>query len=163
MLRRSVMRHKMTHNITYLIWHTLLATPCICVRVDSGLTSLWRRSRFLCSVKDRNSLHHLCSLTLLNNEKSALRYNTRISTVGKAVSLRDVKACRDVEVQLHLFVTSILDESEWWTSGAGQRTLGTQWTGGWVGPKTGLDAFREEDKSLVPARNRNMIFWKSSK
>ena len=54
----------MIHKITYLRWHTLRATPC--VRVDSGLTALRRRSRFLRRVKDRNSFHHLHSLTVLN-------------------------------------------------------------------------------------------------
>jgi len=46
----------------------------------------------------------------LNKANCALRYN--ISAGGKAVSVRDAKACGDVEVQIHLFVTSILDESE---------------------------------------------------
>jgi hypothetical protein len=50
-----------------------------------------------------------------------------------------------LEVQLQEFLTSALDGSEWSASRSGIFTPkeiapGTQWIGGWVGPRTGLDA-----------------------
>jgi len=49
-----------------------------------------------------------------------------------------------MEVELHTFLTSALDEGEWSASCPGcftprERAPGTQWKGGWVGPRTSLD------------------------
>jgi hypothetical protein len=56
-----------------------------------------------------------------------------------------MKAHWGVEVQLHAFLTSALDGGEWSASRPGlftsrERTPGTRWIGGWVGPRAGLDA-----------------------
>jgi len=50
-----------------------------------------------------------------------------------------------VELQHHAFLTSALDGGEWLASRSGrftsgERTFGTHWVGGWVGPRAGLDA-----------------------
>jgi len=47
-------------------------------------------------------------------------------------------------------VTPILNlgtRREWSVSGSGRFTPGTQWTGGWVGPGTSLDATAKRNKS----------------
>jgi hypothetical protein len=45
-----------------------------------------------------------------------------------------------VEVELHAFLTSTLDGSEWLASRPAHSTPGAHWIRGWVGPRTGLDA-----------------------
>ena len=45
-----------------------------------------------------------------------------------------------VEVQLHWFLTSAVDEGEWSASSRGRFISGTYWTGGWLCPTAGLDA-----------------------
>jgi hypothetical protein len=50
-----------------------------------------------------------------------------------------------VEIYLHAFLTSALDGGEWSASRPGrftrrERAPGTHWKGGWMGPRTGLDA-----------------------
>jgi hypothetical protein len=54
-----------------------------------------------------------------------------------------------VDVQNHIFVISALVGGEWSTSSAGrftpgERDPGTHWTGGWEGPRAGLDDNGEE-------------------
>jgi hypothetical protein len=56
-----------------------------------------------------------------------------------------MKAYWGMEVQLHAFLTSALDEGEWSASRPGrftprERALGTHWIGGWLGPRAVLDA-----------------------
>jgi hypothetical protein len=41
--------------------------------------------------------------------------------------------------QLHTFLTSALDGSEWSASHPSRKEPGTHWIGGWVGPRVGLD------------------------
>jgi hypothetical protein len=43
------------------------------------------------------------------------------------------------DVYIHVFFTSALVEGEWSASRPSRFTPGTRWTGGWVGPRTGLD------------------------
>jgi hypothetical protein len=55
---------------------------------------------------------------------------------------------RGVDVELHAFLNSALDISEWSASHPGrfasaERIPGIHWTGGWVGPKASLDAAEE--------------------
>jgi hypothetical protein len=54
------------------------------------------------------------------------------------------------EYSTHSFLTSALDEGEWSASPPGERTLGTHRTGGWVGPKAGLDTEVREKNPLPP-------------
>jgi hypothetical protein len=55
-----------------------------------------------------------------------------------------MKAYRGVDVEIHVFLISVLVGSEWLASGhgrftPGERGPGTHWIVGWVGPRTGLD------------------------
>jgi hypothetical protein len=55
-----------------------------------------------------------------------------------------MKAYGEVDVQIHIFLTSALVGGEWWASRSGRSTRGekahgTHWIGGWVGPRAGLD------------------------
>jgi hypothetical protein len=57
---------------------------------------------------------------------------------------RAMKTYWGVEVLLHVFLTSGLYGGEWSASRSGrftprERAHGTRWTGGWVGPRAGLD------------------------
>jgi hypothetical protein len=66
----------------------------------------------------------------------------------------------------YLFLTSALDRGEWSASRPGRvlprgKDPGTHWTGGWVGPRTGLDT-EVRGKSSAPARDRTPIARSSS-
>jgi hypothetical protein len=55
-----------------------------------------------------------------------------------------MKAYGAVGVQSHIFLTLALVGGEWSASrpgrfAPGEKAPGTQWIGGWVGPRTGLD------------------------
>jgi hypothetical protein len=55
-----------------------------------------------------------------------------------------MKACGEVDVQIHIFLTSELIKSEWSASRPCRFTpressLGIHWIGGWVGPRAGMD------------------------
>ena len=57
------------------------------------------------------------------------------------------KACGEVEVCLHVFLTSALDEGDWSSLSRGSFTRGTNpfdthWPLGWLGPRTGLEALQ---------------------
>jgi hypothetical protein len=58
------------------------------------------------------------------------------------------------------FTTSALDGGEWSASrpgrafSPGERTPGTHWTAGWVGPRAGLDT-EDRGKTLCPCRGSN--------
>jgi hypothetical protein len=67
-----------------------------------------------------------------------------------------------LEVQLHAFVTSVLNGGEWSASRLGLFTpgieLGTHWTGGWVGLRAGLDVLTKRKHIFpTPDRNRNPV------
>jgi hypothetical protein len=60
-----------------------------------------------------------------------------------------------VDVYIHVFLTSALVGVEWSASHPGRftpgkRALGTHWIGGWVGPRTGLDAVEQRKFLAVP-------------
>jgi hypothetical protein len=55
-----------------------------------------------------------------------------------------MKAYEEVDVQTHVFLTSALVGCEWSASlpsrfTSWERAPGPHWTGGWVGPRDGLD------------------------
>jgi hypothetical protein len=66
------------------------------------------------------------------------------------------------------FLTSALDGDEWSASRPGRAftpgegTPGTHWTGGWMGPRAGLDTEARGKKSFAPAGNRTPIARSSS-
>jgi hypothetical protein len=56
-----------------------------------------------------------------------------------------MKTYGEVNVQIHIFLTSALAGGEWSASRSGrftsgERAAGTHWIGGWVYPRAGLDA-----------------------
>jgi hypothetical protein len=70
-----------------------------------------------------------------------------------------MKAYGGVDVYRHAFLTSALDGGEWSASRLGrftprERAHGTHWVGGWVGPKTVLDAMVKR-KIPRPRRESN--------
>jgi hypothetical protein len=65
-----------------------------------------------------------------------------------------MKAYRGVDVQIHIFLTSVLVGGEWSASRLGrftpeERAPSTHWIGGWVGLRAGLDDM-ENWKFLPP-------------
>jgi hypothetical protein len=65
-----------------------------------------------------------------------------------------MKTYGGVDVEIHVFLTSVLDGGEWSALRPGrftseERAPGTHWIGGWVGPRTGLGDV-ERRKILPP-------------
>jgi hypothetical protein len=55
-----------------------------------------------------------------------------------------MKVYGGVDISIHIFLTSALTGGEWSTSRPShftprERARGTDWIGGWVGPRDGLD------------------------
>jgi hypothetical protein len=79
-----------------------------------------------------------------------------------------MKTYGGVEIQLHPFSTSALDGGEWSASRPCRFTQdelapGTHWIGGWLGPRTGLEAM-EKKEITWPCQESNhdskiIIFW----
>jgi hypothetical protein len=68
-----------------------------------------------------------------------------------------MKAYGGVDVQINIFLTPALVDDGWSASRPGrlspkERTPSTHWTGGWVGPRVGLDP--GEEKILDPTGTR---------
>jgi hypothetical protein len=66
-----------------------------------------------------------------------------------------MKAYGAVDVQIHVFLVSALVGGEWSAScpsrfAPGERTTGTHWTGGCVGPGAGLDDVIERKFLTLP-------------
>jgi hypothetical protein len=60
-----------------------------------------------------------------------------------------------VDVYIHIFLTSVLAGGEWSASRPdritpGERTYGTHWIGGWVGPRAGLDDVEKRKFLILP-------------
>jgi hypothetical protein len=69
-----------------------------------------------------------------------------------------MKAYGGVDVWIYVFLTSVLAGGEWSASRPGlftprERTPGTNWIGGWVGPRAGLDDV--EKRNFLPLRDSN--------
>jgi hypothetical protein len=67
-----------------------------------------------------------------------------------------MKAYVEVEVQVHIFLTSALDEGEWSASRpvrliTDERAPGTHWIGGCVDPRAGLDDLKNKKFLTLPA------------
>jgi hypothetical protein len=66
-----------------------------------------------------------------------------------------MKAYGGVDVYIHIFLTSAVAGGEWSASRscgftAGERTPGTHWLGGWVGPRAGLDDVEKRKFFTLP-------------
>jgi hypothetical protein len=64
-----------------------------------------------------------------------------------------MKTYEGVEIQIHVFLTSVLVGSEWSASRPGrftprERAPSNQWIGDWMGPRTGLDDV--EKRKILP-------------
>jgi hypothetical protein len=64
-----------------------------------------------------------------------------------------MKAYGGVDVEIHVFMTSALVGGEWSASRpgrfiTGERASDTQWIGGWVGPRAGLDVEKRKFLTL---------------
>jgi hypothetical protein len=64
------------------------------------------------------------------------------------------RCLRERRYSSYSFSTSALDGGEWSASRPWGRTPGTHWTGGWVGPRAGLDT-EAAGKILCPRRESN--------
>jgi hypothetical protein len=65
-----------------------------------------------------------------------------------------MKAYGEVEVYIHIFLTSALAAGEWSVLRPsrfipGERAPGTHWTGGWVNSRVGLD---DMEKTILDSR-----------
>jgi hypothetical protein len=73
-----------------------------------------------------------------------------------------MEALGEEEYSSYSFWTSALDGGEWSASrpvralAPGERTPGTHWTGGWVGPRAGLDT-EDIGKILCLCRGSNLV------
>jgi hypothetical protein len=56
-----------------------------------------------------------------------------------------MKTYGEVDVYIHVFLTSALVGGEWSASRTGRFTPGTHWIGDWVGFRTGLDNVENRD------------------
>jgi hypothetical protein len=90
-----------------------------------------------------------------------------VKVKGKAVPLHAMEALRgERRYSSYSFSTSALDGGEWLASRLGraftpgERTPGTHCTGGWVGPRAGVDT--EARGKIVPAGDRTPIARSSS-
>jgi hypothetical protein len=66
-----------------------------------------------------------------------------------------MKAYGEVDVQIHIFLISVLAVGEWSVSRPGrftseERSLGTHLLGGWVGPRAGLEDVENRKFSTLP-------------
>jgi hypothetical protein len=70
-----------------------------------------------------------------------------------------MKAYEGVDVYTHIFLTSALVRSGQLHAPAalhpGKRAPGTHWTGGWVGPRAGLDAVDKRQFLTLPGPGRS--------
>jgi hypothetical protein len=66
-----------------------------------------------------------------------------------------MRAYGGVDIWIHIFLTSALVGGEWSASRPyrfipGERGPGTQWIGGWVGPRAGLDDVEKRKFFTLP-------------
>jgi hypothetical protein len=66
-----------------------------------------------------------------------------------------MKEYGEVDIQIHVFLTSALVGGEWSASRPDrftpeERAPGTHWIGGWVGPRTGLDDVEMRKFFILP-------------
>jgi hypothetical protein len=65
-----------------------------------------------------------------------------------------MKTYGGMDVWIHVFLASALVVGKWWASRpdrftSGERTTGSHWIGGWVGPRTGAYRNSNSDPSVV--------------
>jgi hypothetical protein len=73
-----------------------------------------------------------------------------------------MKAYEGVDVQIHVFLTSVLVGDEWSASRPchftpGGRAPGTHWIGGWVNPRTSLDDLEKKKFLTLPGLELRLL------
>jgi hypothetical protein len=73
-----------------------------------------------------------------------------------------MKEYGEIYVQIHIFLTSALVGREWSASRPccftpGEKTPGTQWIGGWVGPRAGLDDVEKRKFLTLPGLELRLL------
>jgi hypothetical protein len=98
---------------------------------------------------------------ILNPLIISIKYKQKETVNGKAVPLHAMEALGgERRYRSYSFSTSALDRGEWSASRPGrafipgEMTPGTHCTGGWVGPRAGLDT-EARGKTLCPRRESN--------
>jgi hypothetical protein len=61
-----------------------------------------------------------------------------------------MEAYGGVDVEIHIFLTSVLVRGEWSASTFGKRALCTYRTASWVGPRAGLDDVEKRKFFTLP-------------
>jgi hypothetical protein len=102
------------------------------------------------------SIHvHYFSVVLENPmilmvSKVKVKVKLSLRLINSAVCHEDIWGSGGIDL---LLLTSALDGGEWSTSGPGrftpgERSPGTNWIGGWMGPRAGLDVVQE--RKILP-------------
>jgi hypothetical protein len=68
-----------------------------------------------------------------------------------------MKTYGDVNVQIHVFFTSVLVGGVWSASRPGRFILGTHCIGSWVGPRAGLDDVEKRKFLTLPGLKRLLL------
>jgi hypothetical protein len=63
----------------------------------------------------------------------------------------------EMDVQIHVFLISALVGGEWSASRPDCFTPGTHWTGGWVGPRPGVDDVEMRTILSLPNANPSAV------
>jgi hypothetical protein len=87
--------------------------------------------------------------------KANVKVKVKVNVSLFLTKYQAMKKYSGMEVQLHAFLTSALDGSDWLQPGRfplRERASVTHWIGGWVAPRTGLDALA---KGKIPYPSRD--------
>jgi hypothetical protein len=102
---------------------------------------------------------------IINKRSGYVKKMTQIMQIKLFLYLTKYHAMKTywgVEVQLHA-LTSVLYGGEWSASCSDRFTTGTNWIGGWAGPRAVLDAVatRKNPNALSGIETRSSRLWHS--